>query len=48
MKMRAADSSTQPSLQSRNGKKIPGILTTDRGDFALFRPRQCTEFDLLP
>lgn len=28
--------------------KIPRILTTDRRDFSLIRPRHCKVFDLLP
>lgn len=28
--------------------KIPRILTTDRRDFSLVRPRHCKEFELLP
>lgn len=28
--------------------KIPRILTTDRRDFSLIRPRHCKAFDLLP
>ena len=28
--------------------KIPRILTTDRRDFSLVRPRHCEEFELLP
>jgi predicted nucleic acid-binding protein len=28
--------------------KIPRILTTDRRDFSLIRPRHCKEFELLP
>ncbi len=28
--------------------KIPRILTTDRRDFSIVRPRHCKEFELLP
>ena len=28
--------------------KIPRILTTDRRDFSILRPRHCKEFELLP